>query len=450
MVQGVNNRLAALLLTGAVALVLSACGNRDAAETEAAPPPPPAAAEAAPAPQAPPAFSESGLAAIDARLQALVDNQDRSGIVLMLARHGEVEYVASAGFADVASATPMAADTPVRIASMTKPVTAAAIMILVEDGVLDLSDPVSDFIPAFANARVATDTAVNEAYEIPTEPLVRPITIADLLTHTSGIGYIFDYQTNLGALYIAEDIYQGGTERTMDARMETLAELPLYFQPGERWYYSYSNDVLGRVIENATGQSLEAFMQARIFEPLGMGDTTFFPDEALLARVATLYTHDDVGDMVAVPGAQDALRSAPFAAGGAGLISTANDYMQFAQMLAHGGEWNGTRILSEDSITAMTTPHIPLEKMPAGMASVDMAFGYSLGVIVDGPGAHPHQQVGDFGWGGYFDTNFVVSPSTGMVALIMAQELPGATTGETTAARDVFEALAYGALPTES
>lgn len=441
--------LRALTAASLLALTLAACGEREA-EAPTSPPPSPPAAEPAPAPVEPPAFSAAGLEAIDARLDELVANQDRSGVVMMLARDGEIEHVAASGYADIAAETPITADTPVRIASMTKPVTAAAVLMLVEDGEIALDDPVSDYIPAFADARVATSLQVNEEYEIPTEPLSRPITIEDLLTHTSGVGYVFDYQTNLGALYISEDIYRGGSDYTMDQRMETLAGLPLYFQPGERWHYSYANDVLGHVIEIVTGDSLDAFMDERIFTPLGMDDTTFFPDEALMARLATLYTHDDLGDMVPVEGADDAVRAAPFAAGGAGLISTASDYMRFAQMLANGGRLDGVRVLSQASVDAMTTPHVPLEKMPDGMAGVDMAFGYSVSVIVDGPSAHPFRRVGDYGWAGYFDTSFVVSPSTGMVAVIMAQEQPGASTPDTTGAREVFEALAYGALPTES
>lgn len=444
-------RLGALSLAALAALALTACGERQADAPDPAVPADSAqsqpASEAAPAP---PAFSAAGLAAIDAGLQQLVDEDSRAGVVMMLARHGELEHVSAAGFADIDAQTAMSASTPVRIASMTKPVTATAIMMLVEDGVIALDDPVSEYIPAFADARVATSLEIDDTYEIPTEPLERAITIEDLLTHTSGIGYIFDYQTNLGALYISEDIYQGGPDYTMAERMETLAGLPLYFQPGERWHYSYANDVLGHVIEVATGDSLEAYMQAEIFQPLGMEDTTFFPGDALRARLATLYTHDDLGDMVAIPPGADTARAAPFAAGGAGLISTARDYLRFAQMLANGGTLDGQRILDAASVDAMSAAQIPLDRMPPGMAAVDMAFGYSLGVIVDGPGDHPFRRVGDYGWGGYFDTSFVVSPSTGLVAVIMSQEQPGASTPDTISARDIFEPLAYGALPTES
>lgn len=433
------------VLAGTGALALAAC-DPPAPDTPDAPPPP-AAAETA---QAEPAgFTRSGLEALDARLQALVESGDRSGVVAVLARDGEVRHVARAGFADVESGAPMTADTLVRVASMTKPVTAAAAMILIEDGLLTLDTPVSDYIPAFAEARVATSTDVDESYDIPTEALARPITIEHLLTHTAGIGYIFDYQTNLGALYIGNDIYAGGGD-TLAERMETLAGLPLYFQPGERWFYSYANDVLGHIVAEASGQSLEAFMDARIFTPLGMDDTTFFPDEAQRARAATLYTHDDMSALAPVSGPEDLALAAPFEAGGAGLFSTANDYLRFAQMLANGGTLNGERILSEASVAAMTTPHVQADRAPEGMSDMDMGYGYGVGVIYDGPGANPHRRAGDFGWAGYFDTEFVVSPSTGMVALILAQEQPGATTGETTSARSVFNELAYGALPTES
>ncbi|MGJ3232647.1 MAG: serine hydrolase domain-containing protein [Oceanicaulis sp.] len=443
-------RRLALIAACAGAVFLFACEPPEPDTPDA--PPPPSTAVVEPAPAAEPeivGFTSAGLEALDARLQELVETGDRSGIVAILAHDGEVRHVAEAGYADIEAGRPMTADTLVRIASMTKPVTAVAAMILIEDGVLSLDTPVSDYIPAFANARVATSTSVDETYEIPTEPLARPITVEHLLTHTAGVGYIFDYQTNLGALYIGNDIYAGGGD-TLAERMETLAGLPLYFQPGERWFYSYASDVLGHVVAEASGMSLEAFMDARIFTPLGMDDTSFFPDEARRARTATLYTHDDLSELAAISSGEDAALAAPFEAGGAGLFSTANDYLRFAQMLANGGALDGARILSEASVAAMTTPHVAADRAPQGMSDMDMGYGYALGVIYDGPGAHPHRRVGDFGWAGYFDTEFVVSPSTGMVALILAQEQPGATTAETTGARAVFDELAYGALPTES
>jgi len=396
---------------------------------------------------APPAFTQSGLAALDARLQALAASEDRAGYVVVMARNGQ-QHVASAGYADREAGRPMGADTVMRIASMTKPVTAAAIMVLVEDGVIALDDPVSDYIPAFAQARVATSTAHDENYEIPTTALERPITIEDLLTHTSGIGYIFDYETNLGALYIGNDLYQA--EGDMQSRLERVAELPLYFQPGQAWFYSYANDILGHVVTVASGQSLEAFCQQRFFEPLGMSDTTYFLREDQGERMAALYTHGEDGALVRVPDEQDGLQTSPIEAGGAGLWSTPNDFLRFAQMLANDGAFEGTRIMQADSVQAMQGLHVLADRLPDAMDAQNMAFGYSLGVTYDGPGEAAHRRIGDFGWGGYFDTNFVVSPSTGLVAVIMSQELPGPTTPETIGARAVFDELIYGALPTEA
>ena len=237
-----------------------------------------------------------------------------------------------------------------------------------EAGEIALDDPLEDYIPAFADAHVATALSPNEDYRIDTVPLERSITIADLLTHTSGIGYIFDYETPLGAIYLEADIY-AMEDADLAERMERLAQLPLYFQPGERWYYSYANDVLGRVVEVASGESLEAYMDANIFTPLGMEDTTFFPDAAMLEDAATLYTHNGEGELVEVPVDEDALRSAEVEAGGAGLWSTAADYMRFALALANGGALDGARILKPETVALMIEDHTGLERMPQAMAS---------------------------------------------------------------------------------
>ncbi|TGY88577.1 class A beta-lactamase-related serine hydrolase [Marinicauda algicola] len=427
-----------LVLALASAITLSACGPREP-ERQA-----PVPAQAAVTPAAPErSLDADALAALDARLEALAAAQERSGFVAILARDGEVVHVSEAGHADIAAGREMTADTVVRVASMTKPVTAVAIMMLVQDGTIALDDPVSDYIPAFAEARVATSLTRDEAYEIPTEPLARPITIRDLLTHTSGIGYIFDYETNLGALYLGHNIYE--MEGTMDERMETLAGLPLYFQPGERWFYSYANDVLGRVVEVASGQRLEAFMDARIFTPLGMEDTSFFLTPELEARLATLYTHGEDGALVAVPVENDLIRYTDIEAGGAGLFSTANDYIRFAMMLANGGELDGVRLLEAETVADMVTAHVGLDRMPEAMRARNLAYGYGLGVYVaDAP--EGSARAGDFGWGGYFDTDFFVSPATGLAGVVMAQEEPGPTTSETIGARAVFRTLAAQAV----
>lgn len=429
----------------AALLALSACGEREARAPEPAPQPAPAAEPAQAAPSAR-GLDAGALARFDETLTALAASQDRSGYVAVIARDGVVQHVSEAGYADIEAGAPMRADTLVRIASMSKPVTAAAILMLAEDGALALTDPVSDYIPAFADARVATQLMHDETFEIPTEPLTRPITIEDLLTHTSGVGYIFDYQTHLGALYIDRDIYRAG-DPSLEARINTLAGLPLYFQPGERWFYSYANDILGQVIAVAAGMSVEAFMQTRLFQPLGMADTSFFPGEAQRERLAALYTHDEDGSLVRVAHERDVAVSAPVEAGGAGLFSTANDYMRFAQMLANGGELDGVRVLSQESVAAMVTPHVGLDRMGEDQRRIGLAFGYSVGVSVNEDGG---RRTGDYGWGGYFDTAFVVSPATGLVAVIMAQEEPGPGTRDTTSAGAVLQSQLAGLAPAES
>lgn len=421
-----------LALALALPLTLSACGPRETAHTEPLP------AEVAVTPQR--GLDAAALAALDARLEALAEAQERSGFVAMLARDGEIVHVSEAGYADIETGRPMTADTVVRIASMTKPVTAVAVMMLVEDGTIALDDPVADYIPAFADARVATSLSRDENYEIPTEALARPITIEDLLTHTSGIGYIFDYQTNLGALYLGHNIYEM-EEGDLDERMNVLAGLPLYFQPGERWLYSYSNDVLGRVVEVASGQRLEAFMDEAIFTPLGMEDTTFFMTPEIEARLATLYTHGEDGSLTELPIARDLVRAVDVEAGGAGLLSTADDYMRFVLMLAGGGELDGVRLLEAETVADMVTPHVGLDRMPDAMRERNLGYGYGFGIYVaDAP--ERGARAGDFGWGGYFDTDFFISPATGLSGLILAQEEPGPTTSETIGARAVFRALA--------
>jgi len=385
------------------------------------------------------ALSAEGLATLDATLEQFAAAGARSGYVALIARDGVVQHISEAGYADIETQRPMTADTLMRIASMTKPVTAVAILQLVEDGALRLDQPLSEIIPAFEGAQVASSVSAGEDGEIATVPASRAITIEDLLTHTSGIGYIFEAETDLGRLYLTRNVYED-RDMNLEERINHLAGLPLYFQPGERWFYSWSSDILGRVVEVASGQDLESYMQAQIFQPLGMNATTFFPGEDRRGEIATLYTHDENGVIQPVPASADYAFGANVAAGGAGLFSTANDYFRFAQALANGGELDGTRILSEESVAAMTEIHVGADRMPEQMNAGNLGFGYSVGVVYEGEGASASGYPADFGWGGYFDTDFFVSPSTGVVALIMAQEQPSPTSPRE-GARAIFRQL---------
>lgn len=383
-------------------------------------------------------FDPTVIAELERQLESLVETQDRAGFVALLARDGETQHTLEVGYADVEAETPMQADSLIRVASMTKPVTAVAVLTLVENGAISLDDPVSDYIPAFANTQVATSYSRNSEFEIPAEPLTEPMTIRHLMTHTSGLGYVFDYETNLGALYI--DVNPYSSETGLADGINELAELPLYFQPGERWNYSWSSDVLGHIVEIVSEQDLDSYMSQTIFEPLEMMDTGFAYGGYDADRLATLYTHDDAGDLVPTSSESDWAQNLSFASGGASLLSTANDYMKFAQMLANGGELDGVRILSEELTADMLTAHVREDALPNSMARNNAGYGYGIGVWY-GASRNGHYQSGDFGWPGYFDTEFIVSPDRGVVALIMTQEDQGATTSETVGARDIFSAF---------
>jgi len=418
--------LSALSCAGAAALALTAFAQSEPAARQG--------------------LSEAGLAQLDAALAEWTETGRRAGAAALIARDGEILHRAGFGYADIERERPMTPDTPVLIASMTKPVTAFAVMQLVEDGAIALDQPLSDFVPEFAGTPVAVSAMADETGEIPTTPLDRPITIHDVLTHTAGLAYVFDTETDVGRLHIENSLY--AHPGPLEAAVADLAALPLYAQPGERWIYSWSNDVLGRVVEVASGQPFDAYLQAEIFEPLGMDDTGFYlEDDADLSALATVYTHDEDGlvpVMVEGETVGDGAGRIAFPAGGAGLVSTAEDYARFALMLAGGGELDGVRLIDEDTLALMTRNQ--LEPHQIRPDSPGLGYGYGFGVAL--PVEDPEQAAGipgDYFWGGYFDTTFLVSPSTGLVAVYVSQEQPSAHSGPNT--RSAFPSLVYGVLP---
>ncbi|WP_417484201.1 serine hydrolase domain-containing protein [Maricaulis salignorans] len=365
-------------------------------------------------------FDTAGLERYEAAIAERAARQDRAGYASILIRNGET-HIVTAGVRDVASGEPMRADTRVRLASMTKPVTAIAVMMLVESGDIALDDPVSDYIPAFADTRVATSLEPDADGHFPTEPLARPITIHHLLTHTGGVGYIFDNDTALGHEYIEHTLYQGTGD--LAEKIDELAALPLYAQPGAHWIYSYSNDILGRVVEVASGLPFEDFLRTRIFEPLGMHDTSFFVTDEQRAAAATLYVHDADGRIQPAFSEANPEYVPSWASGGGGLISTASDYARFASMLAGRGRLGDVTIVQPETLAAMTTNQIETTRLPAYMAG--LGYGYGFGIVLPGTDETPPLGIpGDYSWGGLYDTEFFVSPSTGLVAIIMTQEFP--------------------------
>uniref|UniRef100_UPI003A93D736 serine hydrolase domain-containing protein n=1 Tax=Maricaulis sp. TaxID=1486257 RepID=UPI003A93D736 len=349
-------------------------------------------------------FDPAGLAALDQQLEALTAAGARPGYAAIISRGTRVAFVSEAGQIDLETGEAFTIDSPVRIASMSKPVTAVAVMMLVEAGQIGLDDPVSDYIPEFANVQVAVSPMANAEGVIETRAPVRPITIRHLLTHTAGLGYIFDNQTDLGRLYLENSLYSGSGD--LQARMQQLAALPLYTDPGTRWIYSYSLDVLGRVVEVASGEPFEVFMETRLFEPLGMSSTGFFYEDVDFdeADMSPLYVHDETGAMVPFEQANP-----DWASGGGGLVSTASDYIRFAMMLASGGSLGEVQILSPESVREMTSPQVPTEQLGDDWGARGFGFGGSV-VLSPAEGQEAVGVTGDYAWSGLFDTDFFISP----------------------------------------
>jgi CubicO group peptidase (beta-lactamase class C family) len=420
-VMHLRSLFAALALAG-----LAACGQGQATQPAAEAPAIAQATAATPAPNFTPVenpaalgFDPAALDVLDQTLDALAAEGARPGYAAIIARGTQVAFVSEAGEINLETGEAFTIDSPVRIASMTKPATAVAAMMLVEAGVIGLDDPVSDYIPEFADIQVAVSPMANAEGEIETRAPSRPMTIRHLLTHTSGLGYIFDGQTDLGKLYLDNSLYAG--TGNLEARMQQLAALPLYTDPGTQWIYSYSLDVLGRVIEVASGTPFEVYMETRLFEPLGMSSTGFFYDDVDFdeADMSPVYVHDETGTMV--PYAQE---TPDWASGGGGLVSTASDYIRFAMMLANGGALGDVRILSAETAHEMMSPQVPADQLGEDWGARGFGFGGGV-VLVPAEGQDAAGLPGDYSWSGLFDTDFFVSPATGVSAVLMTQIQPG-------------------------
>ena len=343
----------------------------------------------------------------------------QSGYVAMFARDGEVVHATTAGYADIASRAPMQFDTQFRIASMTKPITAVAAMILVEEGRLGLDDPVAQYIPAAADLRVATSQTALPDGTFPSVPLDEPLTVRDLLKFASGIGGIAT-TSDLDRLWFGNNLYIGSG--TLEQRVDRILTSPLYEQPGEVWRYGWSADVLARVVEVAADEPFGDFVTGRIIDPLGMTSTEFLTAESPRDRLATMYTQDSAGRLVVVD--QLGGDSLDWTPGGSGLISTASDYMRFALMLWNGGTYQDTQILKPETVTLMTRPAVESGVLiDEGIEG--LGWGLGMAVVVDGDATANFDRTGDYWWSGFYGTTFFVSPSTGLVGVVLSQNQPG-------------------------
>jgi CubicO group peptidase (beta-lactamase class C family) len=368
------------------------------------------------------------LARIDRVFQQHVDENRIAGAVVLVLRDGRPLHERAFGWSDKETGRRMTADTIFRIASQTKALTSAAILILMEEGGLTLTSPVGQFIPGFAK----TTVAVKNGTGITTEPARRAITIRDLLTHTAGISYGTD--ATVAALYEAKGLGPGAgfgwytadkDEGTCDT-MERLATLPFAAHPGESYVYGYNTDILGCVVERVSGMPLDRFVETRITSPLGMKDTRFFLPPDQRTRLATVYSSDAGGTILKAPvGArgQGHYVDGPRRnfSGGAGLLSTARDYARFLEMIRNGGVLDGARILSPRTVALMTTNQIGTLRPTPGL-------GFGLGFeTVDRYGASGLSSVGAFGWGGAYGSNYRVDPDARLVMVLMLNQIPNRT-----------------------
>ncbi len=370
-------------------------------------------------------LSADRLDRIGALNQRYVDQQKLPGFISLVARHGKIAYLDTRGYMDIATQTPYQPDTIVRMYSMTKPITSMALLMLYEQSLFDFFDPIAAYLPEFK------DVQVYDGGEL--APLDRPITIFDLLTHTSGLTYgsFGDPLAHpVNHMYDAADIFGKNKYPSLAAAVKKIASLPLRFQPGQQWEYSVSTDVLGRLVEVLSGQSLGAFMEQHIFQPLGMVDTMFGFSEDKQDRVATLYTVTPENPLAVADHPSQSHFSAPAAAhfGGGGLLSTAEDYFQFASCLLNKGTLNGNRLLGRKTVERMQMNHMPERMLPIAWQMNDvmhgMGFGLGLSVAMDITQTGEMGTNGQYGWGGFAETTFWVDPAEQLIAMNLTQCLP--------------------------
>jgi CubicO group peptidase (beta-lactamase class C family) len=388
--------------------------------------------------------SEAGFAA--ERLHRLDDNFARyvdagllAGWLLTISRHGKLAYVAHYGHRDAEAGLEVTPDTLWRIYSMTKPITSVAAMMLYEEGRFELTDPVSKFIPSFANMRVYVGGSDQRPVTV---PATEPVRIWHLLTHTSGLTYGFHRNHPVDAMYRAAGFDLGDRPKTTLAQACDLwAGLPLLFQPGTEWNYSNSTDVLGRVVEVASGQSLDEFFEQRIFGPLGMTDTGFYAKPDDLGRLATLYARDLHGKAARFNSLDGAARTPPtMLSGGGGLVSTAADYSRFLQMIlgtadSPAGELDGVRLLSPHTVGYMGRNHLPGNQdlsqfgrpLNAESPQVGSGFGLGFAVVIDPVPGRVVCSPGELCWGGAASTAFWIDPAEELTVSFYTQLIPSST-----------------------
>lgn len=372
-------------------------------------------------------MTKQGVDAVAQEMDRLVADGELVGMTAMIARRGQVVFEHAAGTLDLETGAPMRLDSLIRIYSMTKPITSAAALMLVDDGKLDLDEPVTKFFPEWKD-----QTAYQGDEVVPVDP---PVTAKHLLLHTSGLSYGYVGNTPVDRAYREAGLIDDWDYLVQDTDIlvKKLADIPLLFQPGARWHYSFSTDVLGQLIERVSGQSLDEFLDERLFRPLGMEDVYFDVPADVVHRFGTDHEFEDGNFFV-----QDSPREDPefigvtFLSGGGGLVMPTESYVRFCQMILNGGTFDGTRVLAPETVALMTTDQLPPGIWP------NSGFGLGFAVVTEDGGSTPR---GSYSWGGAAGTFFWIDPGNELVAVFMPQYI-----GMPNSIQETLKALVYAAI----
>jgi CubicO group peptidase (beta-lactamase class C family) len=368
-------------------------------------------------------FSPQRLSHINTFFQRCIENGEIPGVIATIARQGQIAYYGKFGWLDIEARKPMQDDAIFMIASMTKPITAVAAMMLYEEGHFHLNTPISKFIPGFADTLVYTGTGPQGGVYL--DDRIGEITFRHLFTHTSGLSYGGNPNDPVDRLYQEAQVNGENDQFTNRDLAEALSQMPLAFQPGTHWRYSLSIDVLGALVEIISGMPFEQFLQEKLFDPLGMADTGFWVPNEKCERVASVYKWQNPDEgLLPLKEVTPPLEMPRFTSGGGGLWSTVPDYARFAQMLVNGGELDGVRLLSPKTVELFSLNHCPAEALPYGFEENDLyhaGYGYSLGtrVLMDVAKSGMAGSVGEFGWDGYYHTYFWIDPQQDLYGLLM-------------------------------
>ena len=383
-------------------------------------------------------LSSERLERINKAVEGYVAEKKAAGFVTMVARRGKVAHFDSFGMHDIEANKAMQPDTIFRIYSMSKPITSAAVMMLYEEGHFQLDDAVSKFIPEFKEMKVfvkKTEAGVELT------DAKRQITIRNLLTHTSGLAYGLGKDTVVDEMYQEEKMLKW--DETLAEKTERLVKLPLADEPGSRWRYSISTDVLGYLVEVISGKRFDVFLEERLFGPLGMKDTGFYVPAEKMSRLSALYKAEEAGALGPVADEEywgRFSKSPKFLSGGGGLVSTASDYVRFCQMMLNGGELEGVRVLGRKTVELMTMNHLDFKLLSSGPGG-GSGFGLGFGVLMDVAKSGSIGSAGAYSWGGAASTGFWIDPREELIGILMTQVLP--YTGRFT---EEFKVLTYQAI----